>query len=72
MLLPIRRLCSHHVVDFLPTLTSCVHVQEYLAVGEAPDQIRNCFQQRSRWTKVRTDSSWQAAILYSCISCALL
>ena len=30
----------------------CRYVQEYLAVGEAPDQIRNCFQQRSRWTKV--------------------
>ena len=27
-------------------------VQEYLAVGEAPDDIRNCFQQRSRWAKV--------------------
>ena len=33
----------------------CRYVQEYLAVGEAPDQIRNCFQQRSRWTKV---GSW--------------
>ena len=31
----------------------CRYVQAYLAVGEAPDQIRNCFQQRSRWTKVR-------------------
>lgn len=30
----------------------CRYVQEYLAIGEAPDQIRNCFQQRSRWTKV--------------------
>ncbi|KAK9864111.1 hypothetical protein WJX84_001594 [Apatococcus fuscideae] len=29
----------------------CRYVQAYLAVGEAPDQIRNCFQQRSRWTK---------------------
>ncbi|BDA41271.1 Cellulose synthase 1 [Coccomyxa sp. Obi] len=29
----------------------CRYVQEYLAVGEAPDEIRNCFQQRSRWTK---------------------
>jgi cellulose synthase/poly-beta-1,6-N-acetylglucosamine synthase-like glycosyltransferase len=25
--------------------------QEYLAIGEAPDQIRNCYQQRSRWCK---------------------
>ena len=31
----------------------CRYVQEYLAVGEAPSEIRNCFQQRSRWTKVR-------------------
>lgn len=25
--------------------------QEYLAIGEAPDQVRNCYQQRSRWCK---------------------
>lgn len=31
----------------------CRYVEEYLAIGEAPDQIRNCFQQRSRWSKVR-------------------
>ena len=31
----------------------CRYVPEYLAVGEAPDQVRNCFQQRSRWCKVR-------------------
>ena len=31
----------------------CRYVQEYLAIGEAPDQIRNCYQQRSRWCKVR-------------------
>ena len=30
----------------------CRYVQEYLAIGEAPDQIRNCYQQRSRWCKV--------------------
>ena len=30
-----------------------VFLQEYLAIGEAPDQIRNCYQQRSRWCKVR-------------------
>ncbi|KAK9857954.1 hypothetical protein WJX84_008696, partial [Apatococcus fuscideae] len=29
----------------------CRYVEEYLAVGEAPDQVRNCFQQRSRWCK---------------------
>ena len=31
----------------------CRYVEEYLAVGEAPEQVRNCFQQRSRWCKVR-------------------
>ena len=30
----------------------CRYVEEYLAMGEAPDQVRNCFQQRSRWAKV--------------------
>ena len=30
----------------------CRYVEEYLAVGEAPDEVRNCFQQRSRWCKV--------------------
>lgn len=29
------------------------YVCEYLAIGEAPEQVRNCFQQRSRWCKVR-------------------
>ncbi|KAK9904260.1 hypothetical protein WJX75_007984 [Coccomyxa subellipsoidea] len=29
----------------------CRYVEEYLAVGEAPEQVRNCFQQRSRWAK---------------------
>lgn len=29
----------------------CRYVEEYLAIGEAPDDIRNCFQQRSRWAK---------------------
>eukprot|EP00884_Botryococcus_braunii_P018967 jgi/Botrbrau1/5754/Bobra.0134s0026.2 len=29
----------------------CRYVEEYLAVGEAPEQVRNCFQQRSRWCK---------------------
>lgn len=30
----------------------CRYVEEYLAIGEAPEQVRNCFQQRSRWCKV--------------------
>ena len=29
----------------------CSYVDEYLAVGEAPEEVRNCFQQRSRWAK---------------------
>ena len=29
----------------------CRYVQEYLAIGEAPDAVRNCYQQRSRWCK---------------------
>ena len=30
----------------------CRYVQEYCALGEAPEQVRNCYQQRSRWCKV--------------------
>ena len=33
------------------TFAQCRYVPEYLAVGEAPEQVRNCFQQRSRWCK---------------------
>lgn len=35
----------------------CRYVEEYLAIGEAPEQIRNCFQQRSRWCKVQTSQT---------------
>ena len=31
----------------------CRYLNQYLAVGEAPDGVRNCYQQRSRWTKAR-------------------
>ena len=34
----------------------CRYVEEYLAIGEAPEEVRNCFQQRSRWAKVRTSA----------------
>jgi cellulose synthase/poly-beta-1,6-N-acetylglucosamine synthase-like glycosyltransferase len=27
------------------------YLMQYLAEGEAPDEARNVFQQRSRWTK---------------------
>ena len=30
----------------------CRYVEEYLALGEAPDNLRQSFQQRSRWCKV--------------------
>ena len=39
----------------------CRYVEEYLAIGEAPEQVRNCFQQRSRWCKVR------ASLLYCAV-----
>ena len=35
----------------------CRYVEEYLAIGEAPEQVRNCFQQRSRWCKVSSPGS---------------
>lgn len=42
----------------------CRYVEEYLAIGEAPEQVRNCFQQRSRWCKVR--------LCCAVLACALL
>ncbi len=30
----------------------CRYMREFLAVGEAPIGVRNCFQQKSRWCKV--------------------
>ncbi len=42
----------------------CRYVQEYLAIGEAPDQIRNCYQQRSRWCKVQ---SLTYHLLHACL-----
>lgn len=30
----------------------CRYVPSYLVVGEAPEQVRNAMQQRSRWVKV--------------------
>ncbi len=41
----------------------CRYLNKYLAVGEAPDGVRNCYQQRSRWTKARM--SGQAATNFS-------
>ena len=47
----------------------CRYVEEYLAVGEAPEQVRNCFQQRSRWAKVRASSGscfWKFTKVFQC------
>ena len=61
-------------------MPGCRYVQEYLAIGEAPDQIRNCYQQRSRWCKVDTclcsglqlpDAAEKAALLASPGWCAV-
>ena len=41
----------------------CRYVEEYLAIGEAPEQVRNCFQQRSRWCKV--GSVLRCAVLHN-------
>lgn len=34
-----------------PPVPPLSYVNEYLAIGEAPEEVRNCFQQRSRWAK---------------------
>ena len=55
-----------------PSCFQCRYVPEYLAVGEAPDQVRNCFQQRSRWCKVRCPRN-SAKLLAPCalhVACA--
>ena len=46
------------------------YVREYLAMGEAPHEVRNCFQQRSRWTKVSSSASAcrQQASCATCIN----
>ena len=48
----------------------CRYVQEYLAIGEAPEQIRNCYQQRSRWCKVGPAILSGAWRLPSCGPCS--
>lgn len=45
----------------------CRYVEEYLAIGEAPEQVRNCFQQRSRWCKVRA-MYFGAPCTHSCMA----
>ena len=50
----------------------CRYVEEYLAVGEAPDEVRNCFQQRSRWTKVGCMHQSEAALPSGCACSALI
>ena len=36
------------MVDSLLCLLQGAYVKEYLAVGEAPESVRNCFMQKSR------------------------
>lgn len=36
----------------------CRYVQKYCAIGEAPLEIRNAFQQRSRWCKGHFQTFW--------------
>ena len=40
-------------MEMLKRQWQCRYVPSYLAVGEAPEQVRNAMQQRSRWVKVR-------------------
>ena len=50
----------------------CRYVEEYLAVGEAPDEVRNCFQQRSRWTKVGCMQQLRFSLPSDCTCSALI
>ena len=36
----------------------CRYVQQYNAIGEAPEEVRQCFQQRSRWCKGHFQTFW--------------
>jgi endoglucanase len=38
----------------------CRYVQQYNAIGEAPDEVRQAFQQRSRWCKGHFQTFWSA------------
>ena len=38
----------------------CRYVQQYNAIGEAPDEVRQCFQQRSRWCKGHFQTFWSS------------
>ena len=40
-------------MEMLKRQWQCRYVPSYLVVGEAPEQVRNAMQQRSRWVKVR-------------------
>lgn len=49
----------------------CRYMREFLAVGEAPDQVRNCFQQKSRWCKVGRPSPERQSHITLCFECML-
>lgn len=38
----------------------CRYVQQYNAIGEAPEAVRQCFQQRSRWCKGHFQTFWSS------------
>lgn len=38
----------------------CRYVQQYNAIGEAPEEVRQCFQQRSRWCKGHFQTFWSS------------
>lgn len=42
----------------------CRYLLKYLAVGEAPEAVRQCYQQRSRWTKVRDSGLLLTVLLF--------
>ena len=39
---------------------TCRYVQQYNAIGEAPSEVRQAFQQRSRWCKGHFQTFWSA------------
>lgn len=38
----------------------CRYVQQYNAIGEAPEEVRQVFQQRSRWCKGHFQTFWSS------------
>jgi cellulose synthase/poly-beta-1,6-N-acetylglucosamine synthase-like glycosyltransferase len=47
------------------------YLNEYLAIGEAPEEPRNIFRQRSRWCKGQMQVCATAARGLGCFGCRL-